>query len=67
MAALNDDNLSPCEWDELFALKDAISYAPASVHPDRMERFTALFARTLRGKGNPTLASASKPVQLQPS
>lgn len=67
MAALNDDNLSPGEWDELFALKDAISYAPASVHPDHMERFSALFARTLRGKGNPISAGTSKPAQLQPS
>ena len=40
------------EWDELVALKDAINYNPASVHYDRMERFTELFVKTLEGKGD---------------
>ena len=40
------------EWDELLALKDAINYNPASVHYDRMERFTELLVKTLEGKGD---------------
>jgi hypothetical protein len=47
------ENLSAWEWNELQALRRAISENPASVHPDRMERFTQLFARTLVGKGDP--------------
>lgn len=46
------DDLTPLEWDELQALRRAISSYPASVHPDKMERFTELFARTLQGKGD---------------
>lgn len=40
------------DWDELVALKDAISYNPASVHPDKMEKFTELLVQSLYGKGN---------------
>jgi hypothetical protein len=40
------------EWDELVALKEAINYNPASVHYDRMERFTELLVKTLEGKGD---------------
>lgn len=40
------------DWEELVALKDAISYNPASVHPDKMEKFTELFVQSLVGKGN---------------
>ena len=40
------------EWDELVALKKAINYNPASVHYDRMERFTELLVKTLEGKGD---------------
>lgn len=40
------------EWDELKALKDAINYNPASVHYDRMERFTELMVKSLEGKGD---------------
>jgi hypothetical protein len=35
------------ESDELDALKKAICEHPASVHPDKMERFTELFVKTL--------------------
>jgi hypothetical protein len=45
--------LSKEEWDELVALKDAINFDPASVHYEKMERFTELMVRTLEGKGNP--------------
>jgi len=41
------------EWDELCALKDAINYNPATVHYEKMEKFTKLMVKTLEGKGNP--------------
>jgi len=44
--------LSPEEWLELNVLRQAISENPATVAPDKQERFSALFARTLIGKGN---------------
>lgn len=40
------------EWDEMVALKKAITLNPASVHPDKMEKFTELFVQSLQGKGN---------------
>lgn len=40
------------EWNELVALKNAINYSPATVHYDKMERFTELLVRTLEGKGD---------------
>jgi hypothetical protein len=50
--------LSSEEWNELQALREAISASPASVAPSQQERFTSLFARTLIGKGDtvPTLS-----------
>lgn len=39
------------DWDELVALKSAISYNPASVHPEKMEKFTELLVQSLYGKG----------------
>lgn len=47
--------LSQEEWQELDALRKAISSGPSAVVPDKQERFTALFARSLMGKGNPPL------------
>jgi hypothetical protein len=44
--------LSQEEWNELMALKNAINYNPASVHYDKMERFTELMVRSLEGKGD---------------
>ncbi len=44
--------LSPEEWLELNVLRKAISESPSTVTPDKQERFSALFARTLMGKGN---------------
>ena len=48
------------DWEELIALKSVISYNPASVHPDKMEKFTELFVRSLEGKGETS-------VLLEPS
>lgn len=35
------------EWKELDALRKAINDSPASVHPEKQERFTELFVRSL--------------------
>jgi len=41
------------EWDELVALKDAITYAPQTVSTEKMEKFTELMVRSLEGKCDP--------------
>jgi hypothetical protein len=43
--------LTPDEWEELFALKNAINDDPASVHFTKMERFTELMVRSLQERG----------------
>ena len=40
------------EWIELNALREAINYDPRTVSPEKMEKFTELFVRTLEGKGD---------------
>jgi hypothetical protein len=40
------------EWNEMKVLKDAITNYPASVHPEKMERFTELMVQSLEGKGD---------------
>ena len=47
-------NLSTEEWNELLALKDAITYAPQTVSAQKMEKFTELMVRSLEGKGDCT-------------
>lgn len=41
--------MSPEEMNELIALKKAINQNPASVHPDKMEKFTELMVKSLSG------------------
>ena len=41
------------EWEELCALKNAINDYPASVHYEKMERFTELMVKSLEGKADP--------------
>jgi hypothetical protein len=53
----NKTDLTNEEWNELVALKDAINDNPATVHPDRMELFTALLVKSLEGKGSLTYDS----------
>jgi hypothetical protein len=43
--------LTAGEWEELFALKNAINDDPASVIPEKMERFSELMVRSLQEKG----------------
>lgn len=40
------------EFYELDALRKAINDNPASVHPEKMERFTELFVKSLEGKSD---------------
>jgi hypothetical protein len=47
-------NLTNEEWDELIALKDAISYYPQTVSAEKMEKFAELMVRSLEGKGDCT-------------
>jgi hypothetical protein len=56
LAFLPSPLLSSQEWDELNALRKAISQNPASVVPEQQERFSALFTRSLIGKGDLPLA-----------
>jgi hypothetical protein len=44
--------LTDDEYQELVMLKNAINYSPASVHPDRQERFTFLFVKSLKWLGS---------------
>ena len=48
-------DLSTEEWREAQALLKAISDNPAAVVASKMEQFSALFVRSLAGKGNQPL------------
>jgi hypothetical protein len=48
----NSEYLTQEEWNELNALREAINYNPSQVCPQKMEKFTALFVRSLYGKGD---------------
>ena len=41
------------EWEELVALKEAITYSPQTVSAEKMEKFAELMVRTLEGKYDP--------------
>jgi hypothetical protein len=47
------EDLTKEEWNELVALKNAINDNPATVHPEKMEKFTELLVRSLEGKCDP--------------
>ena len=57
LAKTGGSNLSQEEWDELNVLRLAINENLASVHPEKQERFTELFVRSLEGKGDAQSAS----------
>ena len=42
------------EWNELVALKEAITYAPQTVSAQKMEKFAELMVRSLDGKESNT-------------
>jgi hypothetical protein len=52
LAKTGSETLTQEEWDELVALKEAISYSPQTVSAEKMEKFSELMVRTLEGKGN---------------
>ena len=54
LAKTGPETLSQEEWNELVALKDAITYRPSSVSAEKMEKFAELMVRTLEGKGDCT-------------
>ena len=45
------------EWNELNMLRQAISFNPATVTPEKQERFTQLLVETWGGKGDPPQTS----------
>ena len=53
LAKTGTEVLTKEEWDELVALKEAISYAPQTVSAEKMEKFAELMVRTLEGKCDP--------------
>jgi hypothetical protein len=53
LARTGNENLTKEEWDELVALKDAITYAPQTVSSEKMEKFAELMVRSLEGKCDP--------------
>lgn len=53
LAKTGNENLTVEEWDELVALKDAITFAPQTVSAKKMEKFTELMVRSLEGKCDP--------------
>lgn len=53
LARTGTENLTKEEWNELIALKEAINNNPATVHPEKMEKFTELLVRSLEGKCDP--------------
>jgi len=54
LAKTGPEILTKEEWDELIALKDAITYAPQTVSAEKMEKFTELMVRSLEGKEDNT-------------
>ena len=43
------------EYNELIALKDAITYSPSTVNSEKMEKFAELMVRSLDGKYDPPM------------
>ena len=50
LAKTGPETLTKEEWDELVALKDAITWCPQTVSAEKMEKFTELMVRSLEGK-----------------
>ena len=54
LAKTGSELLTKEEWNELIALKDAITYAPQTVSAHKMEKFAELMVRSLEGKESNT-------------
>jgi hypothetical protein len=48
------------EWQELDMLRRAISFNPATVTPEKQERFTELLVLSLKGKGDQSLHAEAR-------
>ena len=59
--------LSQEEWDELVALKEAITYAPQTVSAEKMEKFAELMVRSLEGKSDPLPPKSWRGLKLSDS
>ena len=47
-----EDAMTQEEWDEMDALRRAITENPAAVHPGKQERFTELLVRSWPATGD---------------
>ena len=54
LAKTGPETLTKEEWNELIALKEAITWSPQTVSAEKMEKFTELMVRSLEGKGDDT-------------
>jgi len=54
LAKTGSEVLTKEEWNELTALKEAITYAPQTVSAQKMEKFAELMVRSLEGKESNT-------------
>ena len=52
LAKSGNEVLTEEEWNELVALKEAITYSPHTVSAHKMEKFAELMVRTLEGKSD---------------
>lgn len=52
--------MSPEEWNELAHLKNAITYNPASVTPEKQELFTQLLIKSFNYRGEAFTANSNK-------
>jgi hypothetical protein len=52
LAKTGSEVLTDEEWNELVALKEAITYSPHTVSAHKMEKFAELMVRTLEGKSD---------------
>lgn len=50
------DIMTDEEWNEMVSLKNEINFNPANVVPEKMERFSELYVRSIAGKGDNTVA-----------
>ena len=50
LAKTGNSNLTQEEWNELVALKEAITWSPQTVSALKMEKFAELMVRSLEGK-----------------
>ena len=50
LAKTGNSNLTQEEWNELIALKEAITWCPQTVSAQKMEKFAELMVRSLEGK-----------------